>query len=160
MNYRPCDLDRDRAALWSLKTAFERELGAGDEAKADRYEEKLTDRYRTRYLDWVARCLERDPDCVLVAETDTGLAGYVFLLPEELAFVWDAAVVNELFVREEYRGTGVADDLLGRALEVARAQALPLDRVLLDVDADNERARAFYRRHGFEPWGELVAREL
>jgi len=45
-------------------------------------------------------------------------------------------------------------------LSVARDQSLPLDRLVLDVDPDNERARAFYDRWGFEPWGEMVAREL
>lgn len=160
MELRPYDPARDRADLWALKAAFERGLGAADEEKADRYEDKLTHRYRARYLDWVEDCVEREAESVVVAAAGPGLVGYVFLLPEQFAFVWDAAVVNELFVREEHRGTGLADDLLSRALDVARSQDLPLDRVLLDVDADNERARAFYRRHGFEPWGELVAREL
>jgi ribosomal protein S18 acetylase RimI-like enzyme len=81
-------------------------------------------------------------------------------LPERLAFVWDAAVVNELYVAADWRGTGVADALLATALEFAREQDLPLERVLLDVDPENERAAAFYERHGFEPWGEVVAREL
>ncbi len=46
------------------------------------------------------------------------------------------------------------------ALALARDQDLPLDRIVLDVDPANERARAFYDRHGFESWGELVARDL
>ena len=29
-----------------------------------------------------------------------------------------------------------------------------------NVDPDNDRARAFYERWGFERWGEMVAREL
>jgi GNAT superfamily N-acetyltransferase len=57
-------------------------------------------------------------------------------------------------------GTGGADAPLNTAVELAREQDLPLERLLLDVDPDNERAAAFYRRHGFEPWGEVVAREL
>ncbi len=43
---------------------------------------------------------------------------------------------------------------------VAREQDTPLERVVLDVDPDNERARAFYDRWGFEPWGEILARSL
>jgi ribosomal protein S18 acetylase RimI-like enzyme len=77
-----------------------------------------------------------------------------------MAMIWDAAVLNELFVRPAHRGTGVADDLLEAALDVARGQDLPLDRIVLDVDPSNERARAFYERFGFAPWGEMVAREL
>ena len=95
-----------------------------------------------------------------VAEADGGLTGYVFVLPERLALVWDAAVVNELYVAPERRGTGVADDLLAAATDVAREQDLPLDRLLLDVDPGNERARTFYERHGFGHWGEIVARPL
>ena len=160
MDLRPYDPATDRAALWDLKAAFERDLAAGHDEKAERYDDKLTEGYRTRYLDWVDRCVADAPEAVVVAAADDGLAGYVFVLPERLAFVWDAAVVNELFVRPTHRGTGVADDLLDRAIAVAREQDLPLDRVLLDVDGDNERAQAFYRRHGFEPWGDLVARDL
>jgi len=70
-----------------------------------------------------------------------------------MAFVWDAAVLNEIYVRSEYRGTGVADDLMDAALAFAREQTLPLDRLVLDVDRENERARRFYDRHGFAHWG-------
>jgi ribosomal protein S18 acetylase RimI-like enzyme len=74
--------------------------------------------------------------------------------------VWDAAVLNEIYVAGPRRGTGVADELMEAALAVARGQELPMERIVLDVDRDNERARAFYERYGFEPWGEMVAREL
>ena len=171
---RPYDPGADRAALWSLKTDFEMALGAaGDDAKAATYADKLTEAYRERWLAWVDRCVADRAACVTVAERqevdgseaerDRGerdLVGYVFVLPERLAFVWDAAIVNELYVPPAYRGTGVADDLLAAAVDVARRQDLPLDRLLLDVDPENDRAAAFYERHGFEPWGEIRARPL
>lgn len=165
---RPYDPDGDAAGLWDLKRAFERELGAGGgPEKETAYEAKLDEDYRERYLAWVERCVERE-NCVLVVESSdegpgdppTPLAGYVFVLPERLAMVWDAAVVNELYLRPALRGTGVADDLFERALDHARGQELPLDRIVLDVDRENERARAFYARHGFDHWGEMVARDL
>ncbi len=168
MHCRPYDPDADRAGLWRAKRAFERELAAatGGEAKRAAYEAKLTDAYRERYLDWVDRCVAESAECVTVAADGEGepgrspVAGYAFVLPESLALVWDAAVLNELYVAPDRRGTGLADDLLEAALSAARAQDLPLDRLVLDVDPANRRARAFYARHGFEPWGELVAREL
>ena len=177
--------DSDADALWALKRGFETGLGAGTggEEKAATYEAKLTDEYRRRWLDWVDRCVDEQASTVTVAEAggdaaatggaagDTSgdgetdesavdLAGYVFVLPESLSFVWDAAVLNEVYVRPAYRGTGVADDLMDAALSTARDQELPLDRMVLDVDRENERAQAFYERYGFEHWGELVARDL
>jgi GNAT superfamily N-acetyltransferase len=161
---RPLDPgdDGDRRALWRLKRAFETELGSGtgDEAKAATYETKLTDDYRRRWLAWVERCVDDDDRCLTLARVDGEGAGYVFVLPERLSFVWDAAVLNELYVAPDHRGTGVADALLEATVGVAEGQDLPLDRLLLDVDPGNGRASAFYERHGFEPWGEIVAREL
>jgi ribosomal protein S18 acetylase RimI-like enzyme len=156
-------------ALWDLKRAFERELGAstGGDDKQAKYEAKLDESYRDRYREWVGECVASDAACLHVAASDAeaqsaenALTGYAFVLPEEMAMIWDAAVLNEIYVREEHRGTGVADDLLHAAVETARNQNLPLDRMVLDVDPNNERAGAFYRRHGFEPWGEMVARSL
>lgn len=177
MEVRPYDPERDPEALWELKRRFELELGgdAGDDRKRRRYEAKLDPSYRERYLAWVERCVADDPRCVTVAQPRVGeaegdgmgerdgnhvLAGYVFVLPERLSMIWDAAVLNELYVRRPRRGTGLADRLMDAAVELAGEQELPLDRLVLDVDRENERARAFYERHGFSHWGEMVAREL
>jgi ribosomal protein S18 acetylase RimI-like enzyme len=159
--------DADREALWDCKRGFELGLATdtGDDGKAAAYRSKLDAEYHERYLDWVDRCVAENERCVQVAaddarDPDHELAGYVFVLPASLSHVWDGAVVNELYVREPHRGTGLADDLLEAGLSLARDQDLPLDRVLLDVDRENERARAFYDRFGFDSWGEIVAREL
>jgi GNAT superfamily N-acetyltransferase len=154
--------DGDADALWRLKRGFEIGLGTGTgtDSKEAAYREKLDGDYRERYLEWVERCVAETDRAVQVAERDGTLLGYVFVLPESMAHIWDAAVLNEIFVREDERGTGVADSLLEAGLSVAREQTLPLDRIVLDVDSENDRARAFYDRWGFEPWGELVARTL
>lgn len=159
---RAYDPETDADALWTLKQAFERELGGntGGDEKAQRYESKLTEEYRRRYLDWVDCCVDEEPGTVQVVERDGSVVGYGFVLPQSLSMIWDAAVLNEVYVRESYRGTGAADDLMEAAIEHAASQELPLSRLVLDVDADNERARAFYDRYGFESWGEMVAREL
>jgi ribosomal protein S18 acetylase RimI-like enzyme len=161
MNIRSYD-PRDADTLWDLKRAFESELGAKDEEKSAKYENKLTDEYRDRYLSWVTDCVERDPGCLVVAEdeSDREIVGYAFVLPEDFAFIWDAAVLNELYLEPDYRGTDVATTLVTDAFDHARTQSLPLDRILLDVDSENERARAFYERIGFEPWAEMIGCDL
>jgi len=159
---RPYDPETDAEGLYRCKVAFERGIGenTGNDDKAAIYEGKLTDDYRESWLAWVDRCVADEERCVTVAVDEGNVVGYVFLLPERLAFIWDAAVVNELYVAPAHRGTGVADDLMGAAFDLAADQELPLDRVVLDVDPANERARAFYERHGFEGWGEMVARPV
>lgn len=156
--YRTTDAD----ALWDLKRGFELGLGSdtGDENKEAAYRGKLDADYRESYLEWVRRCVDENEHCVQVADSDGSLAGYVFVLPASLSHIWDAAVLNEVFVGERDRGTGIADDLMRAALSVARTQDPPLDRMVLDVDPENGRARAFYERWGFESWGEMVARDL
>jgi len=149
----------------------DRDDTTGGVEKADAYDAKLTAAYRERYLAWVERCVADEPVVWLAlsgaaeganegAEQAEETLGYAFLLPERLAMVWDGAVLNELYVRPLARGSGVADALLGAVVERAREQSLPMDRLLLDVDPSNERARAFYRRHDFRPWGETIARKL
>ena len=171
---RPYDPATDAEALYDCKRAFERGLGenTGGDEKATAYDAKLTDDYRDRWLAWVDRCVDDDERCVTVAvdagdengETDEtagdDVVGYVFVLPERLAMIWDAAVINELYVAPAYRGTGVADDLMDAAVDLAADQSLPLDRIVFDVDPANERARAFYDRLGFEPWGEMLSRAV
>ncbi|MFC7073447.1 GNAT family N-acetyltransferase [Halovenus rubra] len=158
---RPYRVD-DGDELWELKQAFERELGesTGGEAKAEVYNGKLDAEYRDEYLAWVTRCVEDSKRSVQVVERSGTLAGYVFILPESLAYIWDAAVLNELYLRPAYRGSGCGDELMDAALEAAREQSLPLNRLVLDVDQNNDRAQAFYERWGFDHWGEMVAREL
>ena len=162
MDVRPYDADRDADALWECKRGFELGLGegTGDDEKRKRYAAKLTDDYRERYLSWVDRCVADDERCLTVADDGDDLAGYVFVLPERLAMIWDAAVLNEIYVRPDHRGTGVADGLMDAALELAGDQDPPIDRIVLDVDRENERAKAFYRRYDFEHWGEMVAKKL
>ncbi len=175
---RPYDPDRpgDDETLWELKRAFEAELGgveeeadettaAADDEKVAAYDAKLTEAYRDRYLSWVGRCVADGPVVWLATETgeaeeETEVLGYAFLLPERLAMIWDGAVLNELYVVPAARGSGVADALVGAVVERARRQETPMDRLLLDVAPDNDRARAFYERVGFEHWGEMVARDL
>jgi ribosomal protein S18 acetylase RimI-like enzyme len=52
-------------------------------------------------------------------------------------------------VYPDQRGTGVADALMDHL----KASA-PSGRIVLGVNKDNERARGFYRRHGFVETGE------
>ena len=57
MDLRPYDPERDREALWSLKEAFELELGNGAADKRAAYADKLTDAYQEQI--GRASCRER-----------------------------------------------------------------------------------------------------
>ncbi len=98
---------------------------------------------------------------LLVADAGAdGLVGYTMLALGEPSDPDVAAVVttrptaelSKCYLLGNQHGTGVGRRLMELTLEVARGRSLP--GVWLGVNAENARARAFYRRHGFEVVGE------
>ncbi|WP_049920843.1 GNAT family N-acetyltransferase [Halopiger djelfimassiliensis] len=86
-------------------------------------------------------------------ENDGDLAGFVGTEIDDAPSVFDRPdrlVVGDLYVREPYRGSGLARDLIGRAAKRAGKAGCP--ELVLDVDVDNDRAIAFYEKLGFETY--------
>ena len=94
---------------------------------------------------------------VFVAEVWGGLVGYVLThvgpdaLPSDLVRPGrvdaGSAYLSKCYVDEAWRGSGVADALIERA--VADAQDLGHAAVVLGTNRGNKEAQAFYKRHGF-----------
>lgn len=61
----------------------------------------------------------------------------------------DRLLIGDFYVKEGYRGDGLAQQFMDWA--VGRARENECGELTLDVDIDNERARAFYDKYNFEP---------
>jgi ribosomal protein S18 acetylase RimI-like enzyme len=103
---------------------------------------------------------------LLAAPDGSGAPAGVCQLRYRLS-VWtatDDCWLEDLFVSDEARGTGLGRGLIAEAFERARARGCA--RVQLDVAEDNERAIEIYRKAGFgtEPGAPgrtmLIARRL
>jgi ribosomal protein S18 acetylase RimI-like enzyme len=82
-----------------------------------------------------------------LAESGGTAAGYVCVCTGfSLEFGRDA-FVDELYVREAFRGEGLGKALLETA--IAAGPGLGLDAIHLLVAPDNTKARAMYERRGF-----------
>ncbi|HEU0309924.1 MAG TPA: GNAT family N-acetyltransferase [Sphingomicrobium sp.] len=90
---------------------------------------------------------------VRLAELGGRLVGYVKLGPPHLPFEprGEAAELRQLYVVEEVKGQGVANELMQWAIERARDRGA--DFLYLSVFTDNHRARRFYEKYDFEPEG-------
>lgn len=90
---------------------------------------------------------------VRVAERDGVMVGYVKLGPPHLPFEprGEAAELRQLYVVEEMKGQGVANELMRWVIERARDKRA--DYLYLSVFTENHRARRFYEKYGFEPEG-------
>jgi ribosomal protein S18 acetylase RimI-like enzyme len=60
--------------------------------------------------------------------------------------------LGAMYVREEARGTGLADALMNAVIDHA---ATVVEQIQLTVNAENARAIQFYERHGFRPIGRI-----
>ncbi|MCY1240017.1 ribosomal-protein-alanine acetyltransferase [compost metagenome] len=69
------------------------------------------------------------------------------------------AMLISVYVAVPYRGSGLADELLGRSVEAAAGE-LECGLLQLGVHEDNTRALAFYARHGFGDTGRREAYAL
>ncbi len=96
------------------------------------------------------RAIVDDPEVgsILVARAGGDVLGMVNLLwTVSTALGARVALLEDMVTRPEARGRGIGGELLEAAVRHARAHGCR--RVTLLTDADNERAQAFYRHHGF-----------
>jgi ribosomal protein S18 acetylase RimI-like enzyme len=90
-------------------------------------------------------------DELLVAVDEGAVLGFVMFTVESGEYQQDRTrgLIRNIYVRPEDRGQGIGTALLEAAeSHLADRDA---DTVGLEVMADNEAARRFYRRHGYEP---------
>ncbi|MFF1384407.1 GNAT family N-acetyltransferase [Arthrobacter sp. NPDC058288] len=92
------------------------------------------------------------------ADAFCGLMRVVVKHPQEPARPRQAMLIS-VYVAGPYRGTGLADELLGRSVEAATGE-LDSGLLQLGVHEDNARALAFYTRHGFRDTGRRAAYAL
>jgi ribosomal protein S18 acetylase RimI-like enzyme len=88
-----------------------------------------------------------------VAEVDGEIVGYVKLGPSALPVETDkrALELRQIYVIKAHHGSGIAAALSEWAIDEARRRGF--EELYLTVYVDNQRARRFYDRYGFEPVG-------
>jgi len=87
----------------------------------------------------------------LLVARDDGIVGFVMFTVETGTYDQDCTrgIVENLYVIPQHRNQGIGTALLSAAETALFDRGV--DTVSLDVMAGNERARAFYRRRGYEP---------
>ena len=93
--------------------------------------------------------VEHEHGVVALMHAGEELAGYLVLtFGYSLEFHGRDALVDELYVREEFRGRGAGTLGLAFVEEICRTEGI---RALhLEVDRGNERARRLYHRAGYQ----------
>jgi len=88
-----------------------------------------------------------------VAEADGDVVGYVKLGPSALPIDTTARAVElrQIYVLKAHHGSGIAAALSDWT--IAEARRLGFEELYLTVYTDNERAKRFYDRYGFEAVG-------
>jgi len=107
-----------------------------------------------------ARSYVAAPSCgVLLAEEAGRVCGLLsYSMRPNLFHAGDTALVEELVVHRPDRGRGVGHALMDAFLQGMRARGCI--EVSVSTMPDNERARAFYRAHGFEDEALFLERHL
>ncbi len=95
---------------------------------------------------------ERAPDTAIFGALDHGLVGMLWFARESRTKLAHKALIWHVFVRKEFRGRGIAGDLLRAAIAHARSLS-GLTALWLGVSETAPDARKLYERHGFQVWG-------
>ena len=102
------------------------------------------------YASFLGHVLDSDGDCVLVAEREGVVAGYVYAALEPLSWKelrGPAGFIHDVAVDDEARRAGAATQLMDAALRWLRERGAP--RVILWTAAPNAAAQTLFHRLGF-----------
>jgi ribosomal protein S18 acetylase RimI-like enzyme len=145
------DLDRV-AALWTAIT---------------RYHEPLDPVFRMRddaagEIAELLRAMARDPDCEILVYDEAGdLPGMLIVRIDHSPPIMEEttrAEITDIGVREDARRRGIGTALLDAALAWVRASGVA--RVEVQVAHANAAAQAFWRRHGFGDFMDVLDKRL
>ncbi|HTV06826.1 MAG TPA: GNAT family N-acetyltransferase [Acidobacteriaceae bacterium] len=95
-----------------------------------------------------------DPETrVVVAEVKGSAVGYAVVCPPDMpvAVTADDLELKRIYLLHRFQGSGIGAALMDWSVETARK--LGKRRLLLGVNDENDKAVAFYLRHGFEHAG-------
>ena len=81
---------------------------------------------------------------------DGELCGFVGFYRLKNPKIKHKGILWGMYVKEEARGTGLADAIIETVTAHARDR---VEQLLLSIITNNERARRFYGKMGFEPYG-------
>ncbi|MFJ4172403.1 GNAT family N-acetyltransferase [Paenarthrobacter sp. NPDC089714] len=148
---------RLRPEDWPLLKAVRLEMLA-DTPMA--YVESLQAARRQTDTQWLERAsaMSAEDSVTLVADEDgpgsriRALMRVVVKHPQDPGRPLQGMLIS-VYVAPEYRGLGLADQMLAHACQAAVAD-LGAWSLELGVHQDNQRAMAFYKRHGFQLTGE------
>jgi ribosomal protein S18 acetylase RimI-like enzyme len=139
-----------------------RQAGPGDEPGIVALVRELaaTGSWQTPLTEEFARVYLAAPGCtVLLAEKGGQVCGLLsYNVRPNLFHAGDTALIEELVVREADRGRGVAHALTDAFLQATAARGCV--EVSVSTMLDNERARLFYRAHGFDDEALFLERHL
>lgn len=147
----------DLASQWVALATEQRDYGSHLETDANRARiEEMLARYAAREQVLVARATTDAPQAVSPegepTDSDTErIVGFVMYRTRESPYELDCSrgLIENLYVVPECRNQDIGSELLESA--ESRMADRGLDRVTLGAMADNEAAKRFYRRHGYEP---------
>jgi ribosomal protein S18 acetylase RimI-like enzyme len=140
--------------LASFRPAGESDLGLLLELMRALYDEDGSTPLRGDAAETALRGLPAAPDRGLVWVIEQGgeAVGYLVLTwGYSLEFHGRDAFIDELYVAPRYRGAGLGRQAVEWAEDACRAHGA--GAVHLEVEIDNERAHALYRRSGFAERG-------
>ncbi|MEJ7925941.1 GNAT family N-acetyltransferase [Sphingobium sp. AN641] len=118
----------------------------------------LVEHIRSAHSEDYYRAAIADPaQWLLLGETPLGApVGYAMLTPPDLAVPLEAGDIElkRIYLLSGWQGGGNGGDLMRHVMAQARSRGAR--RLLLAVYPQNEGARRFYARHGFEQIGRVI----
>ena len=92
----------------------------------------------------IENCINSESDILLVAEENNKLVGFI-IVQNSISF--KKAVIENIFVHQDYRNKGIAQLLLHKAID--KLKELKCEYIVTLVKEDNEKSIKFYLKNKF-----------